>query len=84
MTENKKKSIARYFLVPGFILITPAVMFLLYKMGEALVAAIMQTLQKGEIGSICFMLGIAGLVLLFIGGCIWSVADGDFYDVGWG
>ena len=84
MTKNKPKSIALYFLIPGAVLVTPGALYLLYKACEELICSIMLTLQKGEIGPICFMLGMAGLVLLFIGFCILS-ADDEYsgYDVEW-
>lgn len=81
MKRTKKKSSARYFLVPGFLLVAPAVLYVLYHVGNDLADHIIETLQKGEIGPICYMFGLAGLVLLFIGGCI--LAEENEYDMGW-
>ena len=84
MTKNKTKSIALYFLIPGAVLVTPGALYLLYKACEALICSIMLTLQKGEIGSVCFMFGMAGLVLLFIGGLLWVESDEySGYDMWW-
>ena len=83
MEDKQKKKLAKLFLVPGFILVAPGVLYVLYKMLQAFVAAVMLTLQKGEVGPICFMFGLAGFFLLLIGGCIWAEAVGDDCDMGW-
>ena len=81
--DKKKKSIAWYFLIPGAVFVTPGALYLLYKACEALLFSIILTLQKGEIGPICFMFGMTGLILLFIGICILSAEDETCSDMEW-
>lgn len=83
MEEQQKKRIIRYLLVPAGILIAPGVLFLLYKTGEALIASIILTIDKGEIGPLCFMLAVPGLILGFIGMMLWVDDDDNAFDMGW-
>lgn len=81
MKHTKKKSSARYFLVPGFMLVLPGILYVLYHVGNDMIQHVIETLQKGEIGPICYMFGLVGIVLLFIGGCM--LAEESDYEMGW-
>lgn len=83
MADKKKKNIIGFFLIPASIFIAPGVLFMFYKLGEALMASIILTIDKGEIGPLCFMLAVPGLILGFIGMMLWVDDDDNAFDMGW-
>lgn len=46
-------------------------------------ASIILTIEKGEIGPLCFMLAVPGLILGFIGMMLWVDDDDNAFDMGW-